>query len=186
MARDSLEWEKAYNAYKKVHKTHKVPVYSKKPRNITKEPMVLQSELKIVNNKIKVLTKRREYLMRCIEKSGGTILTDKYLSKPIFLYALQLGNGFYYVGMTRDVHSRLRQHEKGKGSMWSKQYGVVRMFDIRQTGLTIDSLAAKLEDDMTIEYALKYGSDKVRGGGYCQRKPRWPDVVRQNELERTW
>lgn len=98
------------------------------------------------------------------------------------LYALRLQNNCWYIGMTYDVERRFAKHSKGKGANWTKLYKPIEISETRDTKLYSQAEVGKLEDDMTLEYALKYGSDKVRGGGWCQTKPHWPDVIRQNEL----
>lgn len=98
------------------------------------------------------------------------------------LYALQLECGKFYVGFTTDVDRRYKKHEKGKGAQWTKKYKPLMILEVREIPLDQHERAGFLEDDMTIEYAMKYGSEHVRGGGYCQiLAPNWPDVVVQNE-----
>lgn len=87
------------------------------------------------------------------------------------LYALELEGGFYYVGMTSypDVNTRLDEHVMGgkRGAKWTKEHVPRRVIETRQVGRIWDSEAAKLENEMTIEYMLKYGTELVRGGDMC-------------------
>jgi predicted GIY-YIG superfamily endonuclease len=89
------------------------------------------------------------------------------------LYALKLANNKYYVGITKNPQRRFNAHYYGKGSWWTTKYKPISIIETRITDTTIESVAAKLEDKMTLEYAKKYGFDNVRGGGYCQKHPNW-------------
>lgn len=179
MSRDSRLWEEAYKAVK-WHKVNSLPV--PKPIKGKPDPVGLQHELADVNKSIKRLLERKKTLQRQIKANGCKPISSEYFEKPIILYALQLEDGCYYIGQTRNVDRRYKRHSKGKGAAWTKLHKPLSVIETRNTKLTIESEAARIEDDMTIEYALKYGSELVRGGGYCQTKPRWPDVVIQNEI----
>lgn len=102
--------------------------------------------------------------------------------REVMLYALRLEGNNYYVGMSYNVERRFASHVKGKGAAWTKRHRPLEIQETRPTGKFIQDEVAKLEDDMTLEYALKYGSDRVRGGGWCQAHPLWPDVVVENDL----
>lgn len=200
MPKDSQLWEEAYKASKRMVK---VPTHSKfrKPKKIKikllkqpglneskyillstegrKETMVLMQELRQVIADLQSLTNRKRYLRQ--QLAGQKLLKNDYYNKPIMLYALRLENACYYVGMSRNPKSRFKKHDSAKGAMWTKLNKPIEIIEIRNTESTDDHAVSLLEDDMTLEYALKYGSEFVRGGGYCQRKPRWPDVIIQNE-----
>lgn len=87
-------------------------------------------------------------------------------------YALILEGGFYYVGITAraDVYQRYAEHTSGKGSKWTRLHKPVKIIETRDFGIRALSSAAKLEDEMTLEYMKKYGMYLVRGGGLCQVK----------------
>lgn len=184
--RDSKLWEEAVKASKGIAYPKKYKVKQKKQPQIPEfgvESMVLKHEYQDILGKIQVLNKRRQYIRRVLEsRNDSPIVRKGYFEKPIFLYALRLEGGHYYIGMSRNVDKRFTKHKKGKGSIWSKEFAPIEILEIRQTGSNDDSKVGLLEDDMTIEYAMKFGSRWVHGGGYCQRKPRWPAVVVQNEL----
>lgn len=182
MAKDSELWGKAYAAYKGSRKStmFSEPKTTHKP--VQKESMVLQRELLDVNNQLKELKKRRKSLIRQLTKSGQRIIQESYFNTTIKLYALRLEEDCWYIGMSRNPERRFKKHGTNKGAQWTRLFLPIEIAEIRDTGLLDDAEACRMEDDMTIEYAMKYGSDKVRGGGYCQRKPRWPDVIIQNEL----
>lgn len=104
-------------------------------------------------------------------------------NNTVKLYALRLQNNCWYIGMSYDVDRRFTKHLRGKGAKWTKLNHPIEIHETRDTNLYSQDEVARLEDDLTLEYALLYGSDKVRGGGYCQTKPLWPDIIRQNEID---
>lgn len=179
--RDSKLWEDAHKASRAVNvKQYKKPV----AKVVKSKPgEVILVELAKVNKQIKLLKERKKHLnaqLRSLDLQKPARLA--YSKRPIILYALRLEDGCFYVGMTRDVQKRYKAHGTRKGAAWTRTHHPIEIIETRTTGLIDDSQAALLEDDMTIEYALKYGSALVRGGGYCQSKPRWPDLIIQNEM----
>jgi predicted GIY-YIG superfamily endonuclease len=163
-----------------------VPGYKKsKPplQTVRTKSMTLQHELLENRKQILALQRRQKEIRRLL--SGQKLLyktNPDYFHITIKLYALRLEDDCWYVGMTRNPDKRFKKHLSGKGALWTKLHAPIEIVEVRDTKQTDDSAAGLLEDDMTLEYAMKYGSDTVRGGGYCQSKPRWPDVVLQNEL----
>lgn len=166
-------------------KKYKVPGYVKSthiPEKKT-ESMIIQHEILETSIRIKELIAKRKALKLQLKKLGNKSMPGKeYFERPIMLYALRLEMGHIYVGMTRDVDKRYKHHCKGKGSMWTRQYRPLEIIETRETGTNDDSEAGRLEDAMTIEYAKKFGTELVRGGGYCQRKPHWPDDIHEPDL----
>lgn len=150
MARDSKLFEEAYKAYK---------VHSYFPKKKWKPPK---------NNwgKTKSLTKQQNrYRKKAIQ------------SKPFYLYVLELEDGCYYVGCTRWPDKRLANHMAGTGALWTQKHKPIRRIELVNTFITNKRTVQLMEDQLTIKYAEKYGADFVRGGGYCQTKPRWPRAV---------
>lgn len=76
------------------------------------------------------------------------------------VYCLKLNNGKYYIGKSEDVDSRIGNHEKGRGSAWTKLHGVIK--EIPTITPHMDDLES-WERCETIEMALKYGIENVRG-----------------------
>lgn len=180
--RDSVLWAEALAATKRVRK---VPVYNKKPKKKKKNVYIppssietagVSARIKEINSQIKQLKAEKHQLLK---RRKPWII--EYEKKPYQLYALELEGGRYYVGISRNPERRFIKHQKGKGAVWTKSYKPVEIIETRMTEVFVESEAVKLENDMTLEYALKFGSEFVRGGGFCQTKPRWPDVVVQNE-----
>ena len=87
-------------------------------------------------------------------------------------YALELEDGYYYVGITarHDVNVRYIEHSNGKGSKWTRLHKPRSVIETRLLGVMALSEACKLEDEMTLEYMFRHGMYPVRGGGYCQVK----------------
>lgn len=89
------------------------------------------------------------------------------------LYALELRDGCFYVGMTayKDVQRRFEEHARGgrKGSIWTKEHAPIRVIETRPVGEMFESEVVLLENAMTIEYMNRYGVPKVRGGDMCFR-----------------
>lgn len=153
----------------------------KQRRLFTKDDVNLTIRLKEVNAQLEELKAERREILKTLKERAK--LARQGRLTPVKLYALRLADGCWYVGMTFNPEKRYRQHLKGKGATWTKLHRPLELVEVRVTTFYDQDSAAKLEDDMTLEYALKYGSRYVRGGGWCQTKPRWPDVVVQNELE---
>ena len=146
--------------------------------------MNLHSELLRVRKQIKELQDRE----RELQASVKTARLQNHLAKkaekaaakmriPYKLYILELTDGKYYVGITRDMDKRYKQHLKGKGSNWTRLHKPVRIKQVIETTTKVESEAALMEDKLTIETAIQYGLNNVRGGGYCQTRPTWPPHV---------
>lgn len=79
-----------------------------------------------------------------------------------FLYVLQLEDGKYYVGKTTDIKRRVEEHNKGKGSEWTRLHKPVKVLETRKVKDEHD------ENNTTKDLMKKYGVDNVRGGSYSQ------------------
>lgn len=186
---DGALWAQAYKAYSghkpTISKTkrRKYKKFNIEPQALFKPPEVEGSEairtrVKEINSQMKVLKAERLELKKRLKP-----WIIEYEKKPWILYALKLEGGFLYIGMSRNPVRRFGKHKNGKGARWTREHKPLEIIEQRITDKTLESEASKLEDDMTIEYAMKFGSQIVRGGNYCQLiSPRWPDVVIQNEL----
>lgn len=143
------------------------------------EDRVLKDRLRYLIGEISKLKKERQEVLLALK--NREVLRNKNKLREVKLYALQLEDSCWYIGMSYNPHKRLSKHGGPKGAQWTKIHPPIRLFEVRGTGKYIQDEAALLEDDMTLEYALRYGKDYVRGGGYCQAKPRWPSIILQNE-----
>jgi len=82
----------------------------------------------------------------------------------VFIYALQLQEGKYYVGKTNNPRFRLENHFNSNGSEWTKIYKPLRVLEIKPNCDDYD------EDKITRQYMDKYGINNVRGGSFVSVK----------------
>lgn len=186
MAKDSKLWEQAYASYKvSVPDYKKTKHYSKTVSNLQAEPVRLMHDIADITKQIRELIAKKKTLQKQLKSMGDyRPIKSEYFDKPIYLYVLLLETDKWYIGQTRNVDKRFNRHSKGKGAIWTKKYKPIEIVMTRNTNLTSEGEVALLEDELTIEYAKKYGIENVRGGGYCQAKPRWPKEVL--ELDTSW
>lgn len=78
----------------------------------------------------------------------------------VFIYALQLEHGKYYIGKTNNPQFRLENHFNSNGSEWTKLYKPIRIVELRPNCDNYD------EDKITKQYMDKYGINNVRGGSF--------------------
>ena len=76
------------------------------------------------------------------------------------LYVLQLAGGKYYVGKTKNVADRYKQHIAGDGAAWTKKFKPTKLMSTRGLKDEHD------ETNVTKDLMKKYGVDNVRGGAY--------------------
>lgn len=184
---DSKLWLAAYESHQRQKKywssDSKIKTAKAKKAKRVKKYLCRPEDEFVVEQrgKLKELDKRIRELRHEQAVIKERIKVRKYGDNPWILYALKLENGFWYVGITHNVEKRFKKHLSGVGANWTALHKPIEIVETRKTVCLMEADASKLEDDMTLEYALKYGSGFVRGGGYCQRKPRWPAVIIQNE-----
>ena len=91
---------------------------------------------------------------------------QKYIhyNNTVTIYILQLECGKYYVGKTKNMDIRYRQHMNGNGSFWTKKYKPIKI------EREIPNCSNFDEDRYVKEYMSRYGVDNVRGGAYIQEK----------------
>ena len=84
------------------------------------------------------------------------------------VYVLQLKSGKYYVGLARNLGSRLRQHITGhKGSVWTWKYEIEK---IVKRYYCDSRWAGEVENLITLLMIQKYGKENVRGGYWVNTK----------------
>lgn len=86
-------------------------------------------------------------------------ITVLKMDQKYTIYVLRLINDKYYVGKTRDLNTRINQHQAHTASAWTTKYP---MIDVFQTYLG----DAYDEDKYVIKYMGEYGIENVRGGSY--------------------
>lgn len=85
------------------------------------------------------------------------------------VYVLELEDGFWYVGIAICVEKRFKQHcgtKWGRKSIATRAHKPIRIVETQPLGVFDDAEANQLEKNKAIEYAIKYGHDRVSGGGY--------------------
>jgi hypothetical protein len=78
----------------------------------------------------------------------------------VFVYALRLRQGKYYIGKTENPRSRLMEHINHAGSAWTTIYAPVELIEM------IPNCDSYDEDKFTFKYLSKYGINNVRGGSF--------------------
>lgn len=146
-----------------------------------KRDMEITRETESITERIKYLNARRKELNE--EQKDLRAKRNKKARREIQLYALRLEDGYWYIGASAYPLKRFTKHKIGKGAKWTKLHPPIELVETRGTGKYRLDETSLLEDDMTVEYAMKFGSNKVRGGGRCQAKPRWPSEVIENERQ---
>lgn len=96
------------------------------------------------------------------------------------IYVLQLEEGKWYVGKTDDLQKRLDQHKSGRGSLWTKEYKPIKIYETRPITSIHD------ETNVTKDLMKKYGIQNVRGGAYCQLEiPEETEELIRHEIRST-
>lgn len=80
------------------------------------------------------------------------------------IYVLELENNKYYIGYSKNIPKRLKQHFNNHGSMYTKVHKPIRV---------IETFKGNLLDELktTLKYIFIYGSDNVRGSIYVRVNP---------------
>lgn len=86
------------------------------------------------------------------------------------VYCLELEDGYYYIGSSRNIESRFYEHLDGDGSMWTSLHKPIRIIEVLTNVNTFE------EDRMVKQYMSVYGIDKVRGGTYISEKLSEEDI----------
>ena len=160
-----------------------VPNYSKTAKKLALIPTEgadLAREYDANNQKITEYKLRNRQIRKTLVNKK--LIEGDYYNTTIKLYALRLEDNCWYIGQARDPLRRFKKHGGRKGAHWTKRHRPIEIHEIRDTGLTDEGQAARLEDGMTLEYAQKYGIEYVRGGGYCHLSPNWPAHMREPDL----
>ena len=82
----------------------------------------------------------------------------------VFIYALRLVKGKYYIGKTNNPCFRLDTHFNSRGSVWTKLYKPIEVIELVSNCDNYD------EDKYTMKYMDRYGIDNVRGGSFVSLK----------------
>lgn len=77
------------------------------------------------------------------------------------IYVLKLEGGKYYVGKSKNVAERYKQHLSGDGATWTRHHKPTKLVETRPLKSGHD------ETNLTKDLMKKYGVDNVRGGAYA-------------------
>ena len=83
-----------------------------------------------------------------------------------YSYCLELGDGYYYVGISQFPAHRIYAHKNGEGSKLSQRHGVKDIVGVWDIGILNNKEARAIETNITKGLTSVYG-DKVRGAGNC-------------------
>jgi hypothetical protein len=77
------------------------------------------------------------------------------------IYVLELSNGTWYVGRSKNVYSRVRDHMESKGAVWTSRSMILRIA-LAQLKSDFD------EENITVQFMIEKGIQYVRGAQYSQ------------------
>jgi len=100
------------------------------------------------------------------------------MENDVIIYVLELSSGKYYVGRTKNLEKRYKDHSSGKGCSYTKKYPPKKIEKAFYNMNPFD------EDRYVIEYMFIYGIDNVRGGVYSMVN--LSDGDRYNIKKRIW
>lgn len=95
-------------------------------------------------------------------------IIDRISDKSWHVYALELTDDKYYIGISVNPETRFLEHkdQTKSSSSWCKKYKAQRIIETIDTGLKGMIDATLIEDIYALEYIKRYGSNNVRGGRY--------------------
>lgn len=78
------------------------------------------------------------------------------------IYVLELEDNKYYIGKTKDTHTRIKRHFNGRGAEFTKKYKPIK----------VEKIYFNCDDELkyTLKYMNKYGIENVRGGPFVKIK----------------
>ena len=82
----------------------------------------------------------------------------------MYVYILELEEGKYYVGITKNIDARMRDHRQGKGSLWTQKY---KPLENKNPVLILTD--DPFDEDKYVKKTMEaHGIDNVRGGAYSR------------------
>ena len=110
-----------------------------------------------------LLTRFRNFLHHLVDGTDDDVVT----------YALKLEDGCFYIGSTRHLRKRIRNHFKGNGAKWCV---------IHKPIMLVGVVNGDYEEQLTRHARKKFGKDKVRGWHWVNTED--PDKVVHLNLKR--
>jgi predicted GIY-YIG superfamily endonuclease len=84
------------------------------------------------------------------------------------VYILELENGKYYVGSTTNRKRRIEEHNRRKGSKWTRVHKPVSV--LREYKRIPSKYVLGMESRITAECMLEFGVNNVRGSMFCSTR----------------
>lgn len=84
------------------------------------------------------------------------------------VYVLQCQDGKYYVGSTKNRKRRFEQHERGRGSQWTRLHKPIYL--LKEHRRIPSKFLLGLESKVTAECMLEFGVNNVRGSYFCSTR----------------
>ncbi len=91
------------------------------------------------------------------------------------VYVLQLKDETFYVGWSENIEDRILAHFSRDGAEWTKKHPPEKILDVRPGNKLLEKL-------VTLEFMIKHGWEKVRGGPWTACDLKSPPVaLRKNK-----
>jgi hypothetical protein len=89
-------------------------------------------------------------------------ITSCFRSKAEYIYVLKLESGKWYIGRSKNVQERIREHQNNNGSEFTKLFKIIKL----EKSFKVKSI---FDEDNTVKLLMmKYGVENVRGGTYSK------------------
>lgn len=102
------------------------------------------------------------------ERSGVNLWTMK-----LYIYVLLLPGGERYVGLTNNTARRLRDHQRGKGSIHTRGKTPISIEKIIEINVNNYMEGVLQENAYADQLRKQYGKEKVFGGELSKRYQKW-------------
>ena len=79
-----------------------------------------------------------------MDKTTQTDVSHIYKKyEEIIIYVLGCKDGKYYVGKTNDFNIRMKSHQLGKGSFWTRKYPMISILEIIRNADKFDEICSE-------------------------------------------
>lgn len=100
-------------------------------------------------------------------------IPENFTADPIRgdVYVLLLADGCYYIGFTRNLERRMKEHFSGNGSIWTRIHEPIKIIEIHS------DKTLNYENYLAQKYIDEYGYMFVRGGDHIYFKRKYEDKI---------